>query len=125
MARGWLLLLSAFLLVWIPFNFAVELTSSLPTAGLRGAPAMVELLVHAVAAALAVAAGRALWNGSQDARLAAVAVVVNTAVGIQSLLWTYLPTQTRPGTGGPLALLYAAAGAVALIYLRRRGRPSR
>lgn len=126
MGRGWLLLLCAWLLVWIPMNFAVELASSLPTLGFRGPFAILELVLHAAAAALAAAAGWALWTGSEGGiRLAIPAVAASTAVGIQSIFWTMLPNQTRPGAGLALAAVYAAAGVGWIVYLRRRARPSR
>jgi hypothetical protein len=125
-SRGWLLLLSAYLVVWVPLNFAAELASVLPSLGVRGAPAAVEIVVHGAAAAVCVAAGRALWSGSADAfGLASVAVALSTAVAIQSLLWSSLPGQTMPGDHLPLSVLYAAHGLAWLWYLRRRARASR
>ena len=126
MARGGLLLLSAYLLVWIPVNFAAELAGSLATLGFRGPAAIAELAVHGAAAALAFAAGWALRSGNHDAeRLAAAAVALTTATAVQSIYWTSLPRQTRPGSELPLALLYGAIGAAWLLYLRRRARLSR
>jgi hypothetical protein len=125
MARGWLLLLCAYLLVWVPINFAAELATSLPGLGFRGPLAVLELVVHALAAALAVAAGLALWRGSSDTTLAAAAVVVAAAIAIQSLYWTTLPGQTMPGDKLPLSILAAAHAAAWVWYLRRRGRSFR
>jgi len=125
MVRGWLLLLCAYLLVWVPINFAAELATSLPGLGFRGPLAVLELVVHALAAALAVAAGLALWRGSDDTTLAAAAVVVAAAIAIQSLYWTTLPGQTMPGDKLPLSILAAAHAAVWVWYLRRRGRSFR
>lgn len=124
--RGWLLLLSAYLLVWVPLNFAAELLSVLPSLGMRGAPAVVEIAVHGTAAALSVAAGLAIWSGNQGAiELASAAVVLSTLVAIQSLFWSALPSQTKPGDHVPLSLLFAAHGSAWLWYLRRRARASR
>ena len=107
-------------------NFAVELAAALPTAGFRGPIAILELVAHAAATALAAAAGWALWTGSDAGiRLAIPAVAASTAVGIQSIFWTMLPSQTRPGTGLPLAAAYAAAGILWIVYLTRRARLSR
>lgn len=126
LSRGWLLLLSAYLLVWVPLNFAAELLSVLPSLGVRGAPAVVEVVVHGSVAAVSFAAGWALWSGNADAlQLASVAVALSTAVGIQGLLWSSLPSQTKPGDHLPLSLLYAAHGLAWLWYLRRRARAFR
>jgi hypothetical protein len=122
-ARGWRLLLAAYLLVWVPLNFAAELASVLPSIGVRGAPAIVELTVHGVIAAFAFAAGLAIWSGNVDAvSLASLAVALSTLVAIQRLFWSSLPSQTKPGDHLPLALLYAAHGLAWLWYLRRRAR---
>jgi hypothetical protein len=126
MPRGWLLLISVCLLVWIPLNFAAELASTLPSLGIRGWLAVVELAAHGLAAALAVAGGWAVWTGNQDAaKLASIAVVAWTAVVIQSLFWSRLPAQTKPGDEIPLAVLHALLAALSVWYLRRRARASR
>jgi hypothetical protein len=124
--RGWLLLLSAYLLVWVPLNFAAELAAVLPSVGVRGAVAGIELLAHAGVAALSFAAGWAIRSGNDDALwFASVAVGVSTFAAIQSLFWSSLPSQTMPGDHVPLAALYAAHGLAWLWYLRRRARVSR
>jgi hypothetical protein len=124
--RGWLLLLSAYLLVWVPLNFAAELASVLPSVGVRGASAWIELLVHAGVAALAFAAGWAIRSGNDDALgFASLAVGFSTVTAIQSLFLSSLPSQTMPGDHLPLALIYAAHGSAWLWYLRRRARVSR
>ena len=126
MARGWLLLLCAFLAVWVPTNFAAELATTLPSLGYRGAPAIVELLVHGVAAALAMAAAWALLTAHLDAeRFAMLAIIVATATAIQDLFWSSLPSQTKPGDEWPIAAAYLLNGMLWLAYLRRRARSSR
>lgn len=125
-ARGWLLLLSVYLLAWVPLNFAAELASVLPSLGVRGAAAVVEVLAHGAVAALAFAAGWAIWSGHADvAGFASLAVAGSTLAAIQSLFWSTLPSQTVPGDELPLALLFAAHGSAWLWYLRRRARVSR
>jgi hypothetical protein len=124
--RGWLLLLSAYLLVWVPLNFAAELASVLPSVAVRGAVAAIELVVHGGVAAIAFAAGWALRSGNDDALgFASLAVGLSTFAAVQSLFWSSLPSQTMPGDHLPLALLYAAHGTAWLWYLRRRARVSR
>jgi hypothetical protein len=124
--RGWLLLLSAYLLVWVPLNFAAEFASVLPSLQVRGGLAISEVAAHGLVAVLSVAAGWALWSGNDDAfRLASLAVTLSTIVAIQSLYWSRLPGQTKPGDEVPLSLLAAAHGFGWLWYLRRRARASR
>ena len=120
------LLLSAFLLVWVPANFAAELLSSLPGLAARGAPAVIELIAHGAVAALAAAAGIAVRTDSSSALpLAALAVAAATVVAVQSLYWSFLPQQTMPGDRLPLAGSNLAHGAAWLLYFRRRARFSR
>ncbi len=111
------------LLVWRPLDFVVELNRALPSLGMRGALGAIELFVHGVVAAVAVAAVRALSNGLPGAaRLAAVALVASAAATIQSLYWSVLPHQTMPGDALPTAVLAAAHAAVWLVYLSRSRR---
>ena len=125
MHRGWTLLLCAFLLVWVPLNFAVELATTLPSLGWRGALSIVEITVHALVAALCVAAGLALWSGTDDGALASAAVIAAASSAVQSLYFTSLPAQTVPGDRLPLAILNAAHAAAWVWYLRRRARSFR
>ena len=120
--RRWALwLLSAYLLIWCPLNFAVELSSVLPSLGLRGPLAAFELVLHGAAAAVAFAAGWALRaNGPQGIPLARIALVVTAAVSIQSLYWSVLPGQTRPGDELPLAIVAAGWAGGWLLYLGSR-----
>jgi hypothetical protein len=125
--RRWLLwLLSAYLMVWCTVSFAIELAAVLPTVGLRGPAAGFELAAHGGAAVLAFAAGRALrTSGVEAIPLARAGVITWSVVQIQSLYWTALPTQTRPGDELPLAILAAAFAGAWLLYLRRLSRVSR
>jgi hypothetical protein len=119
MRRGWLLLLSVILLVWQPRNFAIELLTTLPSLGMRGAVALVELLAHGAVAVLCVAAGWALWTATPHGpALAAVALIVSAIAGVQSLYWSILPSQTMPGDHLPLAILIVAHATAWLAYLR-------
>jgi hypothetical protein len=99
-------LLSSYLLIWAPGTFAVELISALPTMGMRGAPAWIELAVHGVVAMVCAVAGRMLRIGTPAAPALAVAgIVARAAIAIQSLFWTTLPQDVAPGTRGYLAAL--------------------
>jgi hypothetical protein len=120
MRRGWLLLLCAVLILWRPLDYIVVLPQSLPTMGMRGAPGVIELLVHGLVAALSVAAAQALWNEQPSGpRLAAAALIGSAAATVQSLYWTYLPRQTVPGSERPIAAIAIALAAVWLVYLKR------
>jgi hypothetical protein len=112
--------LAVFLFVWEPLRIAGETTQSLPTIRMRGALALVELLAHAVVAALAVAAAWSLWNGAHHGPfLATIAIILSAAVSVQSLYWTRLPQQTSPGSQLPFAVLAVAHAAGWVAYLRR------
>jgi hypothetical protein len=121
--RGWLLLLCGILFVWQPSSFAVEAASTLPTLGMRGSAAVVELVFHGIVAALSAAAGWALWQSSPAGRaLAAAAIGLVTIAGVQSLYWSVLPSNVFPADRLPIAALIVAHGIAWLIYLRRSRR---
>jgi hypothetical protein len=125
-ARLWLLLLRAYLLAWVPLNFALELATVLPSLRFRGPLAVLELTAHGVAAAISIAAGYAIWNDSEDGyRLAPPAVILSTAATIQALFWSALPHQTKPGDEWPLAMCWTLLALSWLLVLRRRARLSR
>lgn len=118
MPRGWLLVLSLVLFVWQPLTFAMEVARTLPSIGMRGIPAVVELGVHGGIAALSAAAGWSLWIASPHGpALAIAALIASAAIGIQSLYWTVLPRQTGPGSELPLALLIIAHAMAWISYL--------
>ena len=122
MLRGWAILLSAYLFVWVPVNFAVELIGTVPSLGMRGALAWIELAFHGVTAVICATAGRMMRTGAPAALSAATVGVVSAAiVAIQSLLWTALPRDVAPGARWPLlALAVATAGFWLLIIARLR-----
>ena len=120
MSRGVRWLLSATLLLWRPLDFAVELPSTLSSLGMRGAPAVIELLFHGAVAALAVAAVRALSNAMPSGLwLARAALAGSAAATVQSFDWSVLPHQTMPGDKLPLATLGVVVAGGWLVYLRR------
>jgi hypothetical protein len=99
-------LLSSYLLIWVPGTFAVELLTALPSLGMRGAPAWIELGIHGAVAILCAVGGRMIRVRAPSAwRLAASGIVARAAVSMQSLFWTVLPRDVAPGTRTPLALL--------------------
>ena len=120
MPRGWLLILCAVLILWRPFDFVFELLQSLPSLGMRGAQGALELVFHAIVAAVSVAAARALWDRMPiGPPLAAAALVGSAAATVQTLYWTALPHQTIPGTEALLSAIAVVHAAIWLIYLKR------
>ncbi len=115
-------LLSSYLLVWAPGMFAIELLSALPTMGMRGPPAWVELAVHGAVATLCAVAGRMIRLGAPAATTFAVAgILARAAVTIQSLFWTRLPLDVAPGTRGlsvALACVSAATWLAVVAWTR-------
>lgn len=102
------LLLAAYLLGWVPFTFANELFAAAPSVGMRGAPAIVELVLHAIVTLLCAAAGWMVLAGSPSAGTAATAAVLaRGAVSLQVLLYSFLPRNVPPGARLPMALLTA------------------
>lgn len=104
-------------------SIAAELGAVLPSLGLRGPVAAIELGVHGAAAALAAAGGWSLWTGApHGVALARAALVTNAVVSVQSLYWSVLPSQTRPGDELALATLSLVHAGAWLVYLWK-GRP--
>jgi hypothetical protein len=94
-------LLSSYLLIWAPGTFAMELLSALPTIGMRGTPAWMELTVHGAVATTCAVAGRMIRIGTPAApTLAVIGIIARAAISIQSLFWTTLPRDVAPGTRG-------------------------
>jgi hypothetical protein len=123
MPRALALLLAAYLLIWIPLQFAREFFLTLPSLGWRGAPAIAELAVHAAVAMVCAAAGRMLLVRAPAALgAAAVAVTAGALVSLQSLLWTHLPRNVAPGEAGPLSLVVVAHALFWLAVIRRASR---
>ena len=105
-------LLSSYLLIWAPGTFAMELLTALPSIGVRGPGAWIELVVHGVVAITCAVGGRMLRIAAPAGpAVAAVGVAARAVISLQSLFWTALPRDVAPGTRLPLALL-ACANAV-------------
>jgi hypothetical protein len=110
----------ALLLFLEPLHFASEALAVLPTIVYRGVTAVVELVVHGAVAAVCAAAGLSLWNESPDAaRIATVAIVAAVGRTIQSLYWSALPNDTRPGDEPFMAAIAIGVGVIALLLVRR------
>jgi hypothetical protein len=104
-------------------SFAAEATSTLQTLGMRGPAGVLELLVHAAVAAIAVAAAWGLWIGNPGApTMAEVAMGLCAAASVQSLYWTRLPHDVTPGDRLPLAILAIAHATGWILYLRKSRR---
>ncbi len=126
MRRVWVLLLCAYLLGWVPLNFANELFATVPSLQMRGAPAIIELALHGMAAMLCATAGWMLWVGAPAGlTLAAAAVTAAGLVSLQSLFFTVLPRNTAPGERIPLALVTCAHTAFWLAIIVRAARRER
>jgi hypothetical protein len=119
----WIALLAGILGVWVPLNFAAELATTLPSIGMRGEVAVVELIVHGVAAALSVSAGYALWlRRPHGPMLARAALVINALVAIQRHYWSILPSQTMPGDELWLSIAAVLHSVAWLGFLQRSAR---
>jgi hypothetical protein len=119
----WIALLAGILGVWVALNFSAELATTLPSVGMRGVAAIVELSVHGAAAALSVAAGYALWlRRPHGPMLARAALVINALVAIQRHYWSILPSQTMPGDELWLSIAAVVHSAAWLVFLHRSAR---
>ena len=117
-------LLSSYLLIWAPGTFAMELLGTLPSIGMRGRLAWLELAVHGAVATFCAVAGRMLRLESPSAPAAAAAAVgIRALVSLQSLFWTELPRDLAPGMQLPMALLVCGNAIFWLIVIRRISRP--
>jgi hypothetical protein len=112
-------LLSSYLLIWVPGTFAAELLMTLPSFGVRGRWARLELAVHGLGAMTCAVAGRMLRIESPSAPvMATAAIAIRTAISLQSLFWTVLPRDVAPGMRLPLALLACVTAIVWLAVIR-------
>jgi hypothetical protein len=117
------LVLCAYLAVWIPLNAAALASSSLPSLAVRGPAAALELAVHVASAAVCFAAGWMLWNRSAAGiRFAALALCVNVVAAVQPLHVSALPRDVPPGLAWPLTVLTLVFTTAWLVYLRRSRR---
>jgi hypothetical protein len=111
MHRGWAVLLCVYLLGWVPLNYATELLATVPSLGMRGTPAVVELVARGLVTILCATAGWMVWTSASGSwPIAMSAIVAAAAASIQSLFWTVLPRNVAPGDKWPL-------GAVVLVHM--------
>ena len=116
-------LLSSYLLIWAPGTFAVELLSALPSMGMRGPRAWLELAVHGAVAMFCAMSGRMIRIAAPSALVAAaIAVGLRAVVSLQSLYWTTLPRDLAPGAQLPTAILTCLNAAFWLFVIRRLSR---
>ena len=112
-------LLSSYLLIWAPATFAVDFLRTLPSIGVRGPGAWIELTVHGIVAMTCAAGGRMLRIGTPAGpAVAAAGVAARAVIGVQSLFWTALPRDVAPGTHLPIALLTCANAVFWLMVIR-------
>jgi hypothetical protein len=120
MRRGWALLLSVYLCVWVPANFAAAVLATIPSVEMRGALAIVELGLRGLVTLLAVVAGWMISTRAPAAvPFARAAVIAAGAASIQSLFWTVLPHDVAPGQRQPFAALAITNTIFWLVILRR------
>ena len=114
----WLFVLCAYLLVWVPVNFALLATRSLPSLETRGSAAVIELSAHAMVTMVCVVAGRVLWGRHAAGRpLAAGALLLSAAASVQSVYGSALPHDIPPGSTAPLMIGAAVNAAAWTTYL--------
>jgi hypothetical protein len=116
-------LVAAGLVFWEPLRFAVEASMVFGSLSHRGTLAAIELVVHGLIAALSAAAGLALRNSSPDGRrLALLAITACVARVVQSLYWSALPNNTRPGDELLIVGVAVVFGTVAAVSVSRVSR---
>ena len=114
------------LLLWEPTNFAGEALTVVPTIAYRGLLPAFELSTHGVVAALAAAAGLAIWNGAPAGRrLGTVAIIASAARTVQSLYFSSLPHNVVPGDEPAIAVATVVTAAIALVIISRSEQSSR
>jgi hypothetical protein len=107
-------------------NFAGEALTVLPSIGYRGLLPALELSTHGVVAAVAAAAGLALWNAAPAARrLGTVGIIASAIRTVQSLYFSTLPTNVVPGDEPTIAVAAAVVATIALVIINRSEPPSR
>ena len=107
-------------------NFAGEALTVVPTIAYRGLVAAIELSIHGGVAALAAAAGLALWNASPPApRLGTIAIIASALRMVQSLYFSTLPNNVVPGDERTLAIATVIVAAIALVVIHTSERSSR
>ena len=105
-------------MVWVPTNFALLASRSLPSLGARGTAATLELSGHAIVTAACATAGWMLRARNPGARpLATAALTTNAAATVQSLSASALPHDVQPGFVIPLMALAVVNATAWVVYL--------
>ena len=113
-----LFVLSAYLMVWVPTNFALLALRALPSLSFRGTAAWLELTVHGIVTAACATAGWMLRARNTAARpLATAALTTNAAATVQSLLVSALPHDIQPGFVIPVMALAVVNATAWVVYL--------
>jgi hypothetical protein len=119
----WLMLLCAYLLAWVPLNFAALATRSLSSMQSRGIAGALELAAHAASAAACAAAGWMLWvRNAAGIPFALAALALQVVVTIQALWISALPRDVPPGLALPLAIASIVHASAWMVYLNRSRR---
>ena len=109
------------LLLLEPARFALEASRVLSTIAYRGTPATIELGSHGIVAVVCAGAALAFWNGAPDAaRVVTFAAVLAVTRAVQSVYWSFLPDDTRPGDEVYVALIALVIGGIVMLLARRR-----
>jgi hypothetical protein len=120
MSRTGQLVLAGVLVLWQPLGFATTAGRSVQSLGFRGAGAAIEQVAAGLVAAISVSAAWALWSRApHGAALARLALVLSAIRSVQSLYWTYLPSDVVPGTERLLTVVIVAHAALWLVYVSR------
>jgi hypothetical protein len=113
-----LFVLCAYLLVWVPANFALLASAALPSLSVRSPVATLELMAHAVVTLACAVSGWMLRVRNAAGRpVATAALVANAIATAQSLHASALPHDVPPGLAAPLALAAFTNAAVWTMYL--------
>lgn len=115
-----LLILWAYLVVWVPMNFALLASRALPSLGVRSWVATLEITVHAFVTLACGVSGWMLRARTAAGRpLAAAALMANAVASAQSLYVSTLPHDVPPGLAGPLMLAAFINATAWVLYLYR------
>jgi hypothetical protein len=113
-----LFVLYAYLLVWVPANFAILASRTLPSLAIRSRFATVELMTHGLVALACAVSGWMLRAGNPAGRpLAMAALIANALATAQSAYASTLPHDLSPGLRAPLIVAAFANAGVWVLYL--------
>jgi hypothetical protein len=120
---GWLLLLCLLLMVWLPLNVALGVAHALHSIALGGLPVALVLVVRLLAAALGIAAARALLSRRPAAiTITRAALIASAATDMLIYLTPYYPSNRAPGETPIYVTASLAYHGGWLLYLARSQR---